>query len=104
MSSFEMTAVAGGRRLKLPPVLDLLAATGLREAIRETVVLGGRLELDAAEVERMSTPCIQVLAAGGQALVQAGQELVVEHPSEIFMNSFYDLGLVSVLADWTIRQ
>jgi len=104
MSSFEMTAIDGGRRLKLPAVLDLLAAEGLREAIRETAVLGGRLEIDAAQVERMSTPCIQVLVAGGRALNAAGVVPLIDQPSDAFMNGFYDLGLALELADWTIRQ
>lgn len=104
MSSFEMTAIDGGRRLKLPPVLDMLAAEGLREALKESLVLGGRLEIDAGQVERLSTPCIQVLVAGSRALTDSGNGLVVDQPTDVFLNGFYDLGLALVLADWTIRQ
>lgn len=104
MSSFEMTAIDGGRRLRLPAVLDILAAEGLREAIRETLVLGGRLDVDASQVERMSTPCLQVLVAGGRALKEGGVAMLIDRPSDAFINGFYDLGLASELADWTIRQ
>jgi anti-anti-sigma regulatory factor len=104
MSSFEMTAIDGGRRLKLPAVLDLLAAEGLREALKETVVLGGRLELDASQVERMSTPCIQVMLAGARAMADGGVAFSLDQPSDAFMNGFYDLGLAAELAEWTIRQ
>lgn len=103
MSSFEMTAVEGGRRLKLPSVLDMLAAEGLREALKETLVLGGPLAIDASQVDRMSTPCIQVLVAGGRAMADAGVAFTIEQPSEAFMNGFYDLGLAGVVSEWATR-
>lgn len=104
MSSLEMVAIEGGRRLGLPAVLDLLAAESLREVIRESLVLGGRLDIDASQVERMSTPCIQVLMAAGRALKEGGITFSIDRPSDAFINGFYDLGLGSELADWTMTQ
>jgi anti-anti-sigma regulatory factor len=56
---------------KLPAVLGLTEAQSLRDTLA-ALLGGGSLLLDASAVERMSTPCAQVLLAAGR---QAFQEL-----------------------------
>lgn len=98
-----MTAIDKGRRLTLAPILDILVAEPLREMLRESVVLGGRLEIDAGMVERVTTPCVQVLVAGTAALSAKGIDVAIRRPSEPFMTALYDLGLRDVVAQWTIE-
>lgn len=104
MTQCEIATTEAGRRLELAPVLDILTAEPLREILKESVVIGGRLDIDAGRVERMSTPCIQVIIAGTQALAAKGVEFKVVKPTEAFMNAFYELGLFHVVADWNIEQ
>ncbi len=104
MLQCEVTTTGAGRRLTLAPVLDILVAEPLRDLLRESVVLGGRVEIDASKVERIGTPCVQVLVAGWRALAEKGLEVVFVAPSEPFMNAFYELGLFEVVAEWNVEQ
>jgi chemotaxis protein CheX len=104
MSGCEIITGESGRRLILAPVLDLLMAASLRDLLRESVIVGGRLEIDAGAVERMSTPCIQVLIAAGRAFAEKGIEFVILRPTEAFMGALFELGLFSIVAEWNIEQ
>ena len=104
MSGCEIISSESGRRLVLAPVLDILVAAELREYLRESVIVGGRLEIDAGAVERMSTPCIQVLVAATQALAEKSIEFVILRPTEAFMGALFELGLFTVVAEWNVEQ
>jgi two-component system, chemotaxis family, chemotaxis protein CheY len=78
-------------QLKLPAVLDLAAAEGFIDAMREHARPGSRLSLDAAGVETLTVPCIQIILAAHQSC----DRLSVERPSSAFIAAFEDLGL-----DW----
>jgi anti-anti-sigma regulatory factor len=49
--------------LTLPPVLDIAAAHGLKEALLDAGSSGASLILHGANVERVGTPALQVLLA-----------------------------------------
>ncbi len=104
MSGCEIISGESGRRLVLASVLDILVAAELREYLRESVIVGGRLEIDAGAVERMSTPCIQVLVAATRALAEKGIEFVILRPTEAFMGALFELGLFTVVAEWNVEQ
>jgi chemotaxis protein CheX len=83
----------------LPPILDLTQAKSLHENL--TVLLGRHtLILDAAAVERMSTPCAQVLLATGRAAIAAGASFLILNPSAVFGTALTDLGLQSEFSKW----
>lgn len=104
MSGCEIVTSDSGRRLVLAPVLDILMAAPLRELLRESLIVGARLEVDASAVERMSTPCVQVLVAASRAFAEKGVDLVILRPTEAFMGALFELGLFSVVAEWNIEQ
>jgi two-component system, chemotaxis family, chemotaxis protein CheY len=92
MSEFaDMHGNMNTNRMKLPPVLDLAAAEGFLTAVREQLGSSGRLKLDAAAVETLTLPCIQVILAAQQS----NGGVSVENPSTAFVSAFEDLGL-----DW----
>lgn len=96
----EREAVAevepSGTPLVLPAVLDLTAAEPLCRALRERVPAGPVL-LDGSKVERVSTPCLQVLAAGAAAALAAGRGFHVRAPSQVLSEAVADLGLTAMI-------
>lgn len=83
-------------KIVLPAVLDLAAAESLRDLLLQRI--GDRLPLsvDAASVDTLTLPCVQVLLAAGQH--RAG--IAILNPSMAFISAFADLGLQP---DWDDR-
>lgn len=74
---------------KLPAVLDLGAAGAFLETMRQTVQAAPKLRLDAADVDMLTVPCVQIIMAA-----LAGQtEVTIQRPSQAFLDAFADLGL-----------
>src|SRR5882757_443951 len=76
--------------LRLPGALDLAAAEGFLETIRQQLKLDRALCLDASEVETLTLPCIQIILAAVTAY-----EVSIVNPSAAFASAFRDLAL-----DW----
>lgn len=60
--------------------------------------------IDASEVERITTPCIQVLISTSNISEAEGVEFSVLNPSEAFCLAMQDLGLSKELNDWRIEN
>ena len=83
----------------LPQILDFTQAQPLRDTM--AVLLSGEtLELDASAVERMSTPCAQVLLATGRAAASAGASFKILNASTAFRTAIADLGLQPEFKNW----
>ncbi len=80
----------------LPQVLDLTQAQPLRD-VMAALLREGDVVLDAAQVERLSTPCAQVLWATGKA---AGSRFAIHNASAAFQTALADLGLSSAFGEW----
>jgi chemotaxis protein CheX len=92
---------SGDATNKLPQVLDLTEAQNLRDTM--TALLGdGALVLDASDVERMSTPCAQVLLAIGRAADLAGSPFQIINVSDVFQSALADLGLQAEFKNWMV--
>lgn len=84
--------------LKLTPILDLNAALGLRDNLAETIEGGSDIKIDFSRVERITTPCIQVIVAAKQAVEGGGRNFSVTGLAPSIRESFRDLGLGTVTA------
>ncbi len=83
----------------LPQMLDLTQAVQLRdEMIR--LVNAGDVALDASGVERMSTPCVQILLAAGRGARAANRSFKITQASELFKTAIADLGLRNEFENW----
>jgi chemotaxis protein CheX len=92
---------SGSELNRLPQVLDLTQAQNLRDTIAAR--LGdGPLVLDASAVERMSTPCTQVLLAAGRAADLAGSPFQIINVSDVFRTALADLGLQAEFKNWMV--
>lgn len=60
-------------KLVLPAVLDLTGAAELKRAIADALEQGHGMDIDAGEVRRITTPCLQILAAAASGFAKAGR-------------------------------
>jgi chemotaxis protein CheX len=91
---------AGGREPHaLPQILDLTEAQNLRDSmIRASAERS--IVLDASSVERMSTPCIQVLLGAGRAADVSRKPFKIVNASDVFRSAIDDLGLHAEFSNW----
>lgn len=85
----------------LPATLDLTAAEALREQLLDACSRPGDVPVDAAAVDTITSPCIQVLLAASRSLTDQGRRMIVTDPSPSFDAAFADLGLGTFLHDWS---
>jgi chemotaxis protein CheX len=85
----------------LPAILDFSQAQPLRETMT-TLLNAGALTLDASAVERMSTPCAQVLLATGRTAASSGASFKILNASAVFRTALAELGLQSEFDNWMI--
>lgn len=82
--------------ISLAASLDLTAADPLLQTVRAGL-RDGALLLDGAAVERVSTPCLQVLAAAAIAARQGGIPFRILYPSAVLSAAITDLGLAAAI-------
>lgn len=85
-----------GGVLALSACLDIAAAEGLLTRLR-TALHDGAVRLDGSQVERVSTPCMQVLAAAATAARQTGVPFQVVSASPALCSAVADLGLTDAI-------
>jgi anti-anti-sigma regulatory factor len=82
----------------LPAVADLTEAGPLKQRLEQALASGSGLTVDASAVQRISSPCLQVLVAGMAAFAKAGgASLSISNPSEAFRETASVLGLMNAL-------
>lgn len=99
----EPVVVANGKketRIAFGPVLDIRAAAHLRDGLSKALARGKPVVIDAGQVERLSTPCVQVLLAASKSAEAAGGRLTLTQASDGFVAAFSDLGLFGNLMNW----
>lgn len=77
--------------LRLPEVLDLAAAEGFLELMRQRLQSGRPECIDASNVETLTLPCIQIIMAAARGY----DRISIKNPSNAFVSAFEDLGI-----DW----
>lgn len=80
----------------LQPVLDINAALALKASALEWLD-SKALTIDASPVERITTPCIQIILALMHARDAAKRPTEFQAPSQSFMSAFQCLGLAQYL-------
>lgn len=103
MIDLKLTTRGKTATLALPEILDLSAAEPLKTALEKALAGGRSFKLNAKNVERLSTPCIQILIAAERAMKDAGISFTLTNPSDAFIETFNDLGVFSHLKQWTIE-
>ncbi|HEY8950117.1 MAG TPA: STAS domain-containing protein [Rhizomicrobium sp.] len=65
-------AIHGKPVLVLPALLDMTVAAELKRDLQSAYARGEGLDVDAGSVSRVTSPCLQILAAAAQDFAQAG--------------------------------
>jgi len=87
--------------LTLPPISDAGAAQDLKESLAPLVQRGAPIRLNGGgEVERITTPCMQVLIAADRALATQRARLVLDSASAPMRLAFGEMGLAAELDRW----
>lgn len=81
----------------LPPVLDLAGAELLHQKLRSVCAQESGIALNGADVERVSTAALQVLAAAARSLRARGLPFTLDTPSTPLASALADLGLSPLL-------
>lgn len=91
------TATSAYPALRLAALLDLTAANALHRQLQDVAEHGGPLCIEGEDVERVSTPCLQLLVAAAIGARAHGQAFQMIAPSAVLANAIADLGLAHVL-------
>jgi len=95
-------AKAKQAELMLPASMDLAMAEELSESLKKVLKKKSKtFRLNFSDVLRLTTPCVQVLLAFSVQMEAAGRSLKAECISEEITAVFYDLGLKSVVDQWS---
>lgn len=85
----------------LVSILDMSVADDLLSQLRESVAGHKNLSLNAQNVERLSTPCVQIMLAAATEIENKGGRFTVENASKGFERSMRELGLSDHLKNWS---
>jgi len=96
----EIETRDGRLEVTLPAVLDLPAASDLRDTLVDALTrdAAAELVLKGAAVERVSTASLQVILAAAIDFKRAAHRLEIDAPSQQLSDAFRLLGLEADLA------
>ncbi len=83
----------------LPAVLDISAAEKLLEKFRE-LNTDTKIILDASKVQRITTPCIQIILSAHKTIKNKNGSLEIKNASDACKDAFYDIGLADEFNGW----
>ena len=92
----EASLAVRDAEVRLPVLLDLTAAEPLCQTLRERLE-DGDLLLDGSEVARITTPCLQVMAAAATTCRARGYSFRLRRASPVLSAAIADLGLTTAL-------
>ena len=87
-----------GAALLLPPSLDITWAESLQAELLRVLGQEGDVTIDGGAVERVCTPCIQLLAAAAASARGQSRTFRMTAPSPLLETAIRDLGLDAALA------
>ncbi len=83
----------GSAHLRLPTVVDTAVAQSLKSEMLLPFYAGEGLSVDASEVERISTPGLQLLWSAAASFRASGLDLSIQCPSQAFLAALSDAAL-----------
>ncbi len=95
------TAEQAAATLTLPALLDMRQAAPLRDLLLTALAAEAPIRLDGAAVERLTTPCAQVLLAAAADASRRHLPFQLCNPSPALGAGFTALGLKTTLNDWS---
>ena len=88
----------------LPAELDLRAAVALHGALSAALDQSNDLVLDASQVVKLSTPCVQIIISAMNSMERESRICRMTEPSAYFSNFMNDLGFGEMLERWRLAD
>lgn len=85
----------------LPSSITIETIETLLGDLNKLSLSGNGLTVDAAQVEIITTPGVQVMLALGKSFAHLGGKLTISQPSSAFTQAFTALGLGVQLTEWS---
>ena len=101
--TFEIISGKSGE-YSLPAVLDIVVAGKFKNDLMQAANQDKDVKLNAGEVSRITTPCVQVIIALAKMFKESGRKLLIDKPSDTFCAAFADLGLAYELENWSVEN
>lgn len=86
---------------ELPAQLDIRAVEQFFDRLRTIAEEADVAMIDASKVERITTPCVQIVLSLSKTLEENGGRLKLKAASDVFHNAFADLGLTHCIKQWS---
>ena len=90
----------GPRIVSLPPILDMAAAVELRTTLAAALAAGCAVQIEAGDVQRASTPALQVLTAAATSFGDQGTGFALGACAPALTEAVSSLGLGMALGIW----
>lgn len=87
-------------KLSLDRNLDISKSEKLKLELINAINKSVDVEIDSSMVDRITTPCIQLIVLADHELSQSNNRLFVSNPSDVFEKAFQDIGLTDMLESW----
>jgi anti-anti-sigma regulatory factor len=95
-----MTVAEGTVVVSLGSALDALAAAPLHLALADASARDMDVRLRGEDIERVSTPSLQVLLAAAREVEAQGHDFALAAPSATLTQALEDLGLAAEVKRW----
>lgn len=92
-----MPSPSASADLTLPAVLDMRKARDLKRILEAAIDRGETPLIDASQVARISTGCVQIVVSFVSTMQQLGRQVTIRHPSDAMVHCFSDLGVSETL-------
>ena len=83
--------------IELPSSLEIRDAGEFLATIKCGLESGDNLTINASEVDRITTPCIQIIMSAIKTLDAKGGSCTIKSPSKPFLQAFEDLGAAELV-------
>ena len=88
------------KEISLPSVLDIRTASSFYDEIKKVAKAGENLVLNANDVEKITTPAIQILLAASVSVCKKKGSFKIKEPSSEMKDAFLIMGLESQFNEW----
>lgn len=79
---------------------DFSQAEELKGAFETVVASTGDVDVDAQNVEFISTPCLQIIIAAATSIQRTGRKFQISNASPAFHDAVNELGLDGLFSQW----
>lgn len=99
--AFEISQDGEIGKIVLAPIMDMATSDEFLNVVRSVAASHTTIHFDAHMVERLSTPCVQVIAACALEMEKKGGVFHITSPSQAFLRGMTDLGFKEYLDNWS---